>query len=348
MSKIDEIIFMARVQNASDIHITAGLPLLFRVHGKLTRATIQPSEKEVIEALYEILDNRQRRLFDENGEDIDVSIQSADGNRQRVNIFRQQGKIAATIRLLDSDIPTLKQLHMSEGLYRLVEEQKGLVLVAGPAGSGRSTTMASLLSHINDTQAKHIITLENPVEYTYPLGKALIHQREIGRDVKDYPSALRSVLREDPDIILISQLSDYETISAALIAAETGHLVLASLYSGCAVTTVRRIIGACPTERQNQVRFQLADALKGIITRQLIPLADGSGRTAATEILLGSEEVAQAIRDNRLQQLDRIMSDNPESGMHTLSMDLLRLVKEGSITLAAAQQYAGNFECDID
>lgn len=344
MSKIDEIIFMARVQEASDIHITAGLPLLFRIHGRLARATIQPSEKEVIDALYEILDGRQRKLFDENGEDVDVSLQSADGNRQRVNIFRQQGKIAATIRLLDSDIPTLEQLHMSDKLYRLVEEQKGLVLVTGPAGSGRSTTMASLLSHVNETQEKHIITLENPVEYTYALGKALIHQREIGRDVKDYPSALRSALREDPDIILVSQLNDYETISAALTAAETGHLVLASLYSTGVVKTISRIIGACPAERQNQVRFQLADALKGIITRQLIPLADGTGRTAATEILLESDEVAQAIRNNRMQQLEQIMSERTDLGMHTFPMDLMRLVKEGAISFSTAQKYTDHLE----
>lgn len=347
MSKIDEIIFMARVQNASDIHITAGLPMLFRVHGKLTRATIQPSEKEVVDALYEILDQKQRKLFDEEGMDVDISLQSADGNRQRVNLFRQQGKIAATIRLLDSNIPGLEQLNIPEQIYDLTRKPKGLVLVTGPAGSGRSTTMASMLSYVNKTQKKHIITIENPIEYTYAYDQALIHQREVGRDVKDYPTALRSVLREDPDIVLVDQMSDIETMAAALTAAETGHLVLASMHTMNVVQTVERLVGAFPADRQNQVRYQLADVLRGIISRQLITKEDGQ-RVAVTEILLGTKEASQAMRDDRIWELNRIMEEGKEEGMHTFSMEFSRLIREGMISFSTAGQYVDYAKLNMD
>lgn len=230
MYDLNQLIMMGREENASDLHISAGMPLMMRVHGKLEQTLAQPDGHETELMLYGLLDERQKERLAE-GYDIDFALETPDHNRQRVNVFRQQGKIAATIRLLNNHIPTLEELHMPQLLYKLAEEPRGLILVTGPTGSGKSTTLAAMIEHINQTRAEHIITIEDPVEYTYESKMALIHQRETGRDVVDFASALRSALREDPDIILVGEMRDYETIMAALTAAETGHLVLSTLHT---------------------------------------------------------------------------------------------------------------------
>lgn len=338
MNSIDKIILIARELNCSDIHMSAGLPLLFRVHGRLEQAPIQPTKEEVDEMLYGMLDDAQKEKLKE-GYDIDFAITSSDGNRQRVNIFRSQKEIATTIRLLNNHIPTLEELHMPDKLYELAEEPRGLILVTGPTGSGKSTTLASMIEHINQTKPVHVITIEDPVEYKYEGKKALIHQRETGIDVISFASALRSALREDPDIILVGEMRDYETISAAMTAAETGHLVLSTLHTTGAAQTIDRVIDACPAGTQNQIRTQLSGVLKGVITQCLMPTADGQGRIAGTEILIGTDAVCNLIRENKTHQMGSVMQSGNASGMHTLNMDLNKLVSQGRITRKTALQY---------
>ena len=341
MQKINQIILMARQNQASDIHMSAGMPLLFRIHGRLNQAPVQPDKKEVDEMLYSLLNEKQKAQLME-GYDIDFAIQTEDGNRQRVNVFRQQNEIAATIRLLNNHIPTLQELYMPPVLYQLSEEPRGLILVTGPTGSGKSTTLASMIEYINQTRYDHIITIEDPIEYTYEGKRSLIHQRETGRDVVNFASALRSALREDPDIILVGEMRDYETISAALTAAETGHLVLSTLHTTGAAQTIDRVIDACPAGSQNQVRTQLAGVLKAVVTQCLMPCPDGMGRIAGTELLLGTDAVANLIRENKSHQMGSIMQSGGAAGMHTLNMDLMRLVSQNRITKQTAFQYTND------
>lgn len=341
MYDLNQLIMMGREEKASDLHMSAGMPLMMRVNGKLVQTLAQPSTDETNEMLYGLLNEKQKqRLAD--GYDIDFAIETPDHNRQRVNVFRQQNQIAATIRLLNSYIPTLQELHMPEILNKLAEEPRGLILVTGPTGSGKSTTLAAMIEHINCTRADHIITIEDPIEYKYDSKMALIHQRETGRDVVDFASALRSALREDPDIILVGEMRDYETIMAALTAAETGHLVLSTLHTTGASQTIERVIDACPSSSQNQVRTQLAGVLKGVITQCLMPTANGDSRIAGTEILLGTDAITNLIRENKSFQMGSMMQSGGATGMHTLNMDLVRLVQERKITKETAVQYTND------
>lgn len=341
MQELDRIILIARELNVSDIHMSSGMPLLFRIHGNLTQAPVQPSKEETDQMLYGMLNEKQKEELGQ-GYDIDFALQTSDGNRQRVNVFCQQGEAAATIRLLNSHIPTLEELHMPLKLYELAEEPRGLILVTGPTGSGKSTTLAALIEHVNQKKPVHIITIEDPVEYKYDSKLALIHQRETGKDVISFASALRSALREDPDIILVGEMRDYETISAALTAAETGHLVLSTLHTTGAAQTIDRVIDACPSGSQNQIRTQLAGVLKSVVTQCLMPTADGQGRIAGTELLLGTDAVGNLIRESKTHQMSSVMQSGNASGMHTLNMDLVRLVSQGRITRQTAMQYTND------
>ena len=252
--KMDAIIREARACGASDIHISEGMQTRYRVHGRLVQAQTQYSADETAELLQSMMNEKQKKHF-ANGNDADFAIRTSDGCRQRVNVFRQQKKIAATIRLLNSTIPTLEELKMPTILYKMAMEPRGLILVTGPTGSGKSTTLAAMIEHMNQNSDRHIITIEDPIEYVYESKQSLIHQREVGEDITDFASAIRSALREDPDVILVGEMRDYETISTALLAAETGHLVLSTLHTTGATQTIERIVDACPTGGQNQVQF---------------------------------------------------------------------------------------------
>lgn len=338
---IEQVIMDARTMRCSDIHISVGMPLMFRVNGKLQMAPMQFSDGEVLAMIVEMLTDMQRENLEE-GVDADFAIRTPDGNRQRVNVFKQDGRLAATIRLLNSSIPSMEMLGLPPVLKQLVNKQRGLILVTGPTGSGKSTTLASMIDHINETREEHIITIEDPVEYMYERKAALIHQREVGRDVSSFAAALRSALREDPDIILVGEMRDYETISAALTAAETGHLVMSTLHTTSAAQTIDRIIDACPAGIQNQIRTQLSSVLNGVITQCLIPNSRGTGRIVATEILLGTDAVGNQIRENKCHQLSSLMQQGASSGMHTLNMDLARLVETGGITRDMAMKYTND------
>lgn len=339
--KIDGLVIQSRGMGCSDIHITVGLPTMLRINGRLTPLPDAYSDAEIEEMLLEMMDDRQRAEL-EDGNDVDFAICTSDRNRARVNIFRERGRLAATIRLLNSSIPPLEMLGLPPVLNDLAEKPRGLILVTGPTGSGKSTTLAAMIDHVNETRPDHIITIEDPIEYTYDKKMALIHQREVGRDVKSFASALRSALREDPDIILVGEMRDYETISAALTAAETGHLVLSTLHTTGAAQTIDRIIDACPDTIQNQIRTQLAAVLNGVITQCLIPNKSGKGRVAGTEILIGTDAVANLIRENKCHQLGTMMQSGGSVGMHTLNADLSRLIAQGQITKEQAMKYSND------
>ena len=341
VNNMEELIFLARKMQASDIHISAGMPLMFRIQGSLTPAPVQPDTAEVETLIRSMLTKKQEENI-AAGIDVDFAIRTSDGNRQRVNVFRQQLGSAAVIRLLNQGIPTLEELRLPPVLKQLAEEPRGLILVTGPTGSGKSTTLAAMVEHINQTRSSHIITIEDPIEYVYEGKKALIHQRETGRDAASFASALRSALREDPDIILVGEMRDYETISAALTAAETGHLVLSTLHTTGAAQTIDRIIDACPAESQTQIRIQMTGVLKGIITQCLIPRIDGRSRVAATELLLGTDAVLNLIREGKTYQMASLMQSGSADGMHTLNMDLVRLMQQGYISREMAENYTNS------
>ena len=342
-AKMEQLILDARRVKASDIHVTEGMPVWYRVHGKLAKSQLQFSREELRALLIGSMDERQKEIF-ASGRDVDFALEISDGSRQRVNIFRQQHQVAATIRLLNTEIPTLEQLRMPTRLYQMAQQPRGLILVTGPTGSGKSTTLAAMIEHINQNSDRHIITIEDPIEYKYQCKKSLIHQREVGEDVGSFADALRSALREDPDVILVGEMRDYETISAALLAAETGHLVLSTLHTTGAAQTVERIIDACPTGSQNQVRIQLAGTLKGIVSQCLIPCGevDGVVRVAGTELLVATDAILNLIREGKTHQISSMMQAGGNTGMHTLNMDLSRLMRQGYITRERAKEYTNN------
>jgi twitching motility protein PilT len=328
MLSLEEIVNEARLSRCSDVHLSQGEPLSFRIDGVLLRQKqFGPIDAALI--LSPLLEG-QRHLV-ESGQDLDFALSLA-GGRQRANIYRQSGRLAMTLRLLRDKIPTLKELRLPPTLAELTNEPYGLVLVTGPAGCGKSTTLAAMIDHINHTRRCHIITIEDPLEYIHHSDQALVHQREIGTDAPGFVPALRSALREDPDVILLGEMRDFETISAALTAAETGHLVLSTLHTSGAARTVDRIIDVFPAEAQNQVRVRLASLLRGVITQKLLPLAGGEGRVATTEVMVASDAVNNLIREGKTYQLPAVIHSGAALGMHSMEADLAALVRAGKIT----------------
>lgn len=324
--------------DASDIHLTVGAPTVVRVNGELRKYT-ELSDQVVNRTILSILSAEQEKMLTE-GKDIDFSFELKNGARQRVNVFRQSGKLAACIRLLNAEIPTLEELKMPPVLLEFAKKRRGLVLVTGPTGAGKSTTLAALVEYINKTRACHVITIEDPIEYRYKQEKATIHQRELGRDVPSFHEALRSALREDPDVILIGEMRDYETISLAMTAAETGHLVFGTLHTSSAAQTVDRIIDACPIHSQDQVRSQLANMIQGIIAQSLIPRSDGKGRVAAVEVMVGTDAIKNLIRSSKINMMETTMAAGSAMGMCTLNDSLAKLYKTGQISYETALEYA--------
>ena len=336
----EEFIMQARELNASDIHLTVGAPTVIRVNGELQKYQ-ELSDQVVHRTIVSILSAEQEKLLTE-GHDIDFSFELKNGARQRVNVFHQEGKLACSIRLLNSKIPNLDELGMPPVVLELAKKRKGLVLVTGPTGAGKSTTLAAMIQHINETRACHIITIEDPIEYRYTQGKATIHQREVGRDVPSFDYALRSALREDPDVILIGEMRDYETIMLALTAAETGHLVFGTLHTSSAAQTVDRIIDVCPNESKEQVRSQLSNMIQGVISQTLVPLQDKKGRCAAVEIMLGTDAIKNLIRSNKVAQMETTMQGSVQQGMQTLIDGLAKLYRSGKISYQTALEYSNN------
>lgn len=336
----EEFIMQAREMNASDIHLTVGAPTVIRVNGEL-RKYQELSDQVVHRTIVSILSAEQEKQLTE-GKDIDFSFELKNGARQRVNVFHQAGRLACSIRLLNAVIPSLDTLGMPSALLDLAKKRKGLILVTGPTGAGKSTTLAAMIQHINETRPCHIITIEDPIEYRYELAKATIHQREVGRDVPDFEYALRSALREDPDVILIGEMRDYATISLAMTAAETGHLVFGTLHTSSAAQTIDRIIDVCPSHAREQVRVQLSNMIEGIVAQTLVPTADNKGRCAAVEIMLGTDAIRNLIRSNKVAQMETTMQGATQLGMQTLIDGLAKLYKSGKITYQTALEYSNN------
>ena len=337
---IDTLIREARIRSVSDIHITEGMPVWYRIHGCLTQARDVLKEYDIREVLLGMMNEKQRKQF-EDGQDVDFAWQTTDGCRQRVNIFCEQKKIAATIRLLNQHIPTLEELKIPTTLYQLSEEPRGIILVTGPTGSGKSTTLAAVIEAMNQKYDRHIITIEDPIEYVYECKKSLIHQREVGQDVTNFASALRSALREDPDVILVGEMRDYETINVAMTAAETGHLLFSTLHTIGAANTIDRIIDVFPPNQQHQIAVQLSMVLNAVVSQQLIPTVDG-GVAPAFEIMTVTPAIRNMIRDNKVHQIDGVISSSAHEGMRSMDQSLLELFRQNRITKETALKYAAN------
>ncbi|MBR6898602.1 MAG: type IV pilus twitching motility protein PilT [Lachnospiraceae bacterium] len=339
---INQLIEYARSQSCSDIHITQEGEIAIRRYGKLAKLDGKFDPADLDKLIYSMFDEDEAKAFTK-GEDIDFSYQTPGTNiRCRVNAYHQRASHAACLRIMGDKVPIFESLRLPHAIKKFADLPRGLVLVTGPTGSGKSTTLASLIDYINSTRAEHIITIEDPIEYMYTPGVSTIHQREIGRDVETFAGALRSALREDPDVILVGEMRDFETISAAITAAETGHLVFSTLHTTGAADTVNRIIDVFPPHSQNQIRTQLAAVLEGVVTQNLIPLADGTGRIAATEVMVCNDAISNLIRTDKTHQIDSHMQTGQKEGMHTLNMDLKALVRGGKITKELALKRSNN------
>ncbi|KNZ43124.1 type IV pilus twitching motility protein PilT [Acetobacterium bakii] len=341
MTSLLDLVNYGRQNDCSDIHLTRELPPVFRKNGKLFQSNFEHNPQETEAWILGMLDLPQKEKLLAN-EDVDFCHVTPEGLRQRVNVYRQQGSYAAAIRLLNDTIPSFADLKLPPVIRKLADEPRGLILITGPTGSGKSTTLASMIDYINTNRASHILTIEDPVEYKHEHKKGIVHQREVGVDVASFASALRSSLREDPDVILVGEMRDYETISAAVTAAETGHLVLSTLHTIGAANTIDRIIDVFPPHGQQQIRTQLASILKGVVTQQLVPLADGSGRMAALEVLIGTDAVLNLIRESKTHQLASVMQTGGRDGMNTLNAHLAQLVRDHKIAYDTALEWASD------
>lgn len=341
-SNIDELLSLAAEQRASDIHIVVGAPPKFRVNGELTPVRQYATlTTDVVEKLLKptIMDDEIASQFDEDG-DLDFAYQVKGVARFRVNLYKQRGTWAGVFRMLSNNVPSVRDLKLPQSIINLTAKKRGLILVTGPTGSGKSTTLASLIAEINEHYRKNVITLEDPIEYLHKHKMSNVSQREIGVDTKSFASALRASLREDPDVILVGEMRDFETISTAITAAETGHLVFSTLHTIGAAATVDRIIDTYPVKQQGQARSQLASVIEGVISQQLVPRADGSGRIAAFEIMTGSTAIRNLIREGKTEQMGSTIQTSRKDGMILLDDNLQDLVRQGIITPEKAIEFA--------
>lgn len=340
MSTIEEMLKVAKEAGASDLHITVGVPPKMRVNGKLV-TTDFPRMLPVDTAalLLEIMNDQQRAKFEEKGEH-DMSFSIPNLGRYRVNAYKQRGSVAIALRLVGTQVPSAEELGVPDSVMELYQRKRGLLLVTGPTGSGKSTTLAAIIDKINNNRECNVITLEDPIEYLHQHKKSMVNQREIGLDSHSYASALRAALREDPDVILVGEMRDFETISVAITAAETGHLVLSTLHTIGAASTVDRIIDVFPPHQQQQIRVQFANVLEAIVSQQLIPRKDGEGRVAAFEVLHATHAVRNLIREGKTHQLMSVMQTNRKMGMITMDEAITQLYNTGNISKDLAIQFA--------
>ena len=336
-----ELLLEEVVKNkASDLHLQVGQPPTLRIDGALTpmRGFEPLNEKTVEELVYSLLDADQKQLLIRDKE-VDFSFAFGDLGRFRVNAFHERGNLAAAMRLISNEIKTIEQLGLPPIINKFADYPRGLVLITGPTGSGKSTTLASLVDKINTEKARHIITVEDPIEYTHKSKKSLVVQREVHYDTFSFSAALRSALREDPDVVLIGELRDLETIAAATTIAETGHLVLATLHTNSASQSIDRLIDVFPPHQQPQIRAQLGNILMAIASQRLVPALSG-GRVVATEILIATPAVRNIIREGKSYQLEAVIQTGIETGMQSMDRTLLDLVHRGIISYDEARSYA--------
>lgn len=328
---IEGIFEVARLKRASDLHLRAGMPPVMRIDGDLEPLAMEVLSNEVIDSIIGgMLSTQQLNLF-EQGQEVDLST-CVGGSRCRVNVFRHSRGVGVVFRLIPQEISSLQALEMPEVVSKVLSRGKGLVLVTGPTGSGKSTTLAAMIDHLNKERAGHIVTVEDPIEFVHTSKRALITQREVGGHTVSFSAALRAALREDPDVIMVGELRDLETIQLALTAAETGHLVLATLHTASAAKTVDRIIDVFPAEQQAQVRAMFAESLEAVISQRLIKRV-GGGRVAAVEVLIGTTAVRHLIREGKLHQLYSVMQTSHQLGMQTMERHLAELATRVGLAL---------------
>jgi twitching motility protein PilT len=335
-------ILLAVVKNkASDLHITAGAPPMLRIRGSLVPIDGTPSltPTDTREIVYAILNNSQRQRLETDWQ-LDFAYSIPGVGRYRVNTYFQRGTIGAAFRLIPTETVPIEQLGLPSVIRSFAKKPRGIVLVTGPTGSGKSTTLASLINEINETRDEHIMTIEDPIEFLHSHKRCIVNQRELGADAPSFALALKAALRQDPDVILVGEMRDMETIGTALTAAETGHLVFATLHTQDAPQTIDRIIDVFPPAQQGQVRAQLAIGLQGVVTQTLLPTADGQGRAVAAEVLIPTPGVRNLIREGKTHQIYSLIQTGGAHGMQTMDSSLATLVRENQITMAVAESRA--------
>ncbi|PLR75500.1 type IV pili twitching motility protein PilT [Bacillus sp. V3-13] len=338
-NRVDALLRAGFELKASDIHITVGVPPVMRINGELKRYgkdSLMPADTEGMAK--ELIPENMWSHFKEKGE-LDFSYGIPGVSRFRVNAYLQRSCIAMAVRIVPTAIPSLDELELPEALKRIAAKPHGLILVTGPTGSGKSTTLAAMIHYMNQTMRKHVITLEDPIEYLHKHGGCIIDQREVGFDTNNFANGLRAALRQDPDVILVGEMRDLETIQTAITAAETGHLVLGTLHTSSAAATINRIIDVFPPAQQPQIRIQLATVLVSIISQRLFPTVDKQGRKAATEILINNPAISNLIRNEKIHQINNVMQTSKAQGMHTLESSIYELVQSGRVSKEATIPY---------
>jgi twitching motility protein PilT len=341
MAVLDDLLTLMVEQNASDLHITSGSSPYLRIHGDMKSVNYKElSNRDVQGLVFEILTEKQKKTFIEKWE-LDFAYSVNGVGRFRGNLFMQRKGLASVFRLIPEKIKTASELNLPPSVVDLIDVDKGLILVTGPTGSGKSTTLAALIHHINLTREAHIITIEDPIEFVHQNNKSLVNQRELGSHTKSFANALKSALREDPDVILVGELRDLETISLAITAAETGHLVFGTLHTNSAPKTIDRIIDVFPGDQQSQIRAMLAESLRGVVAQYLFARTDRPGRIAAYEILRNNKAVANLIREGKTFQIPSIMQTGARFGMILFEKSIAELVKRGIIAKKDSDLYFG-------
>jgi twitching motility protein PilT len=346
--KIQDILILAKEQGASDVHLNIGIPPILRLNGKLVKSKFSIlSAEDVHEMIYSLLTDNQKTSF-EKDKQFDFAYEMPGVSRFRINIFCHRLGEAAAIRLIPTEIPSIEQLGLPKVVSSLAEQNRGIVLVTGPTGSGKSTTLAALIDIINTNRYEHIVSIEDPIEYIHQHKNCVISQREIGNHTDSFASALRVALREDPDVILVGEMRDLETISMALRAAETGHLVFSTLHTNSAADTIERMINAFPAHQQAQARLQVAGTIEAIIAQTLIPTFDGQGRVVATELMLATPAIRNLIREEKIYQIPSTIQTSRKIGMQSLDQSLKDLLMASKITREEALRRAVNKKAFLD
>lgn len=346
--KVQDLLIEAKEKGASDLHLNIGIPPILRLNGKLAKTRFHVlNAEDVHKMIYSLISDEQKKLFEKDRQ-LDFSYEMKDVSRFRINVFRHRLGEAAAIRLIPTEIKSVSELGLPDVISSLAEKDKGIILATGPTGSGKSTTLAALIDIINTNRYEHIISIEDPIEFIHQHKNCIMSQREIGEHTNSFASALRVALREDPDVILVGEMRDLETISMALRAAETGHLVFSTLHTNSAADTIERMINAFPAHQQAQARMQVSGTIEAVIAQTLIPTADGLGRIVAAELMLATPAIRNLIRDEKIYQIPSTIQISRNIGMQSLDQSLKDLLMEGKITREDAIRKAFNKKAFLD